>query len=212
MLNLSEIENDALIEIFNIGVGRAAAAMSSIVSEEVAMSVPAISFENRVQAAAILSQKEAERICAIRQYYTGAFNTEAILMFPENKSQEIVRLMVGDTVSQEELGEMEQEAMSEIGNIILNSCMGMLANIFDRELQGSLPTYHVGSSAEILASGYPGQEINSTALMLRINFHIVKHEIKGYVAFLLDVTASQDLQFYLGKYTSKFTGVSDLCQ
>ena len=35
MVNLSELENDALVEIFNIGVGHAAAAMSEIVNEEV---------------------------------------------------------------------------------------------------------------------------------------------------------------------------------
>ena len=35
MINLSELENDALVEIFNIGVGHAAASMSEIVNEEV---------------------------------------------------------------------------------------------------------------------------------------------------------------------------------
>eukprot|EP00257_Ricinus_communis_P024177 XP_015584325.1 uncharacterized protein LOC107262641 [Ricinus communis] len=40
-----------------------------------------------------------------------------------------------------ELTEMEQEAMCEIGNIMLNSCVGTLANIFQRELQGSLPRH-----------------------------------------------------------------------
>ena len=32
MVNLTELERDALVEIFNIGVGHAAAAMSAIVS------------------------------------------------------------------------------------------------------------------------------------------------------------------------------------
>lgn len=206
MIELCAIENDALVEIFNIGVGRAAAAMSSIVKEEVIMSVPAIRFESRTQAAHMFSERQSQRICGIRQHYAGAFNTEAILMFPEDKSVEIVRLMVGDTVSPEELGEMEQEAMSEIGNIILNSCMGILANIFERELQGSLPTYHVGTSAQILAEGERVYAMDATVLMLHINFHIVKYQINGYVAFLLDVDALQDLQSHLARYTGRFTG------
>ena len=205
MMHLSEIENDALVEIFNIGVGRAAAAMSSIVGEEVVMSVPAISFEDRSIAASILCGNQQTRICGIRQHYAGAFNTEAVLMFPEDRSLEIVRLMVGDAVSAQELGEMEQEAMSEIGNIILNSCMGMLANIFESELEGSLPTYHAGTSAEILGLGTPTAELRATVLMLRINFHIVKHHIQGYVAFLLDANALQDLHQHLGQYTAKYT-------
>ena len=208
MLELCAIENDALVEIFNIGVGRAAAAMSSIVKEEVIMSVPAISFESRTHAALMLGANQSQRICGIRQHYAGAFNTEAILMFPEDKSLEIVRLMVGDVVSPEELGEMEQEAMSEIGNIILNSCMGILANIFERELQGSLPTYHVGTSTQILTEGDHVHTVDSAVLMLHINFHIVKYQINGYVAFLLDIAALQDLQSHLARYTGRFTGAA----
>src|SRR3954462_9409847 len=111
MFNLSELQHDALVEIFNIGVGHAAAAMSDIVSEEVTMSVPSISFLNRHEAAALLGRAD-NRICGISQHYDGAFKPEAILMFPEDKSLEIVRLMVGEVVPLTELTEMEQEAMS----------------------------------------------------------------------------------------------------
>lgn len=209
MLVLTEIEHDALIEIFNIGVGRAAAAMSSIVKEEVVMSVPSISFETRSAAAKLLNVSQDRRICGIKQHYAGAFNTEAILMFPEDKSLEIVRLMVGEAVSVDELSEMEQEAMSEIGNILLNSCMGMLANIFERELEGSLPTYHVGTSADIIGQHDEGPRNASTVLMLRIDFHIVKHEILGYVAFLLDMVGMKDLQQFLAHYTARFSSQRD---
>jgi chemotaxis protein CheC len=118
------------------------------------MSVPSISFVDRREAARLLDNKdpEAERICGVSQHFEGAFDTEAILMFPEDKSLEIVRLMVGEAVPLKELTEMEQEAMCEIGNIMLNSCVGTLANIFQRELQGSLPQYHVGTSDEILTA------------------------------------------------------------
>jgi chemotaxis protein CheC len=204
MINLSENEHDALIEVFNIGVGRAAAAMSGIVNEEVVMSVPRITFETRGDAARMLSDDPARRICGISQHYSGAFNTEAILMFPEDKSFEIVRLMVGDAVSMEELSELEQEAMSEIGNIILNSCMGMLANLFDRELQGTMPVYRVGTSEDILVRGAPAHRREDSVLMLRIDFHIVKHEIQGYVAFLLDLAALMDLQLFLARYIARF--------
>ena len=207
MVRLSELDYDALVEIFNIGVGRAAAAMSSIVGEEVVMSVPAISFESRVDAARLLCVDQDTRICGIRQHYAGAFNTEAVLMFPEDRSLDIVRLMVGDAVSVQEHGEMEQEAMSEIGNIILNACMGMLADIFESELEGSLPSYHVGTSAEILSAGSQSIQPQATVLMLRINFFIVKYRIEGYVAFLLDTDALADLHGHLGRYTAKYTDV-----
>lgn len=103
-----------------------------------------------------------------------------------------------------ELTEMEQEAMSEIGNIILNSCIGTLANIFGQQLSGSLPMYHVGSSEEILtASGSPADAI---VLMLHIDFILEKHEIHGYVAFILDMSALHDLQDQVDRYLAKAMG------
>ncbi|MES2259120.1 MAG: chemotaxis protein CheC [Pseudomonadota bacterium] len=206
MFQLTELEHDALVEIFNIGVGQAAAAMSGIVNEEVTMSVPSISFLNRSQAALLLGNKdkEGQRICGVSQHYGGAFETEAILMFPEDKSLEIVRLMVGESVPLDELTEMEQEAMSEIGNIILNSCVGTLANIFQRELHGSLPAYHVGTSDEILSAS--GSAAETVVLMLHIDFILETHQIHGYVAFILDVSALHDLQEQINLYLNRVMG------
>jgi chemotaxis protein CheC len=203
MFTLTELEHDALVELFNLGVGQAAAAMSQIVHEEVTMSVPTILFQTRADCIRTLGASEGRRICAITQRYEGAFKTDAILMFPEEKSLEIVRLMVGQTLSMEELSEMEQEAMSEIGNIILNSCMGTLANIAGKELQGSLPLYHVGTSGEIL--GRTGGQWDGLVLTLKIDFSIERHQIHGYVAFLLDLTALHDLRQYIDNYLSRIT-------
>lgn len=215
MIELSELEHDALVEIFNIGVGQAAAAMSGIVGEEVTMSVPSITFLSRGDAASLLEDAHrksnlgsgsagSERICGVSQHYEGAFQTEAILMFPENKSLEIVRLMVGEAVPLAELSEMEQEAMSEIGNIILNSCVGTLANIFQQELHGSLPVYHVGSSDEILDA--TGTRAETVVMMLHIDFILEKHQIHGYVAFILDITALHDLKDQIDRYLDRAMG------
>ncbi|ELX10241.1 CheY-P phosphatase CheC [Janthinobacterium sp. HH01] len=206
MFSLSELENDALIEIFNIGVGQAASSMSAIVNESVRMSVPSVSFINRTEAARLLDGKspEAGAICGVSQHYEGAFSTEAILMFPEDKSLEIVRLMVGESVPLKELTEMEQEAMCEIGNIILNSCVGTLANIFQRELHGSLPQYHVGTSDEILIAS--GSQHDTVVLMLHIDFVLEKHQIHGYVAFVLDISALHDLKEQINLYIARAMG------
>jgi chemotaxis protein CheC len=198
MFELSELQRDALVEIFNMGVGSAASAMSSIVNEEVTMSVPTITFQKRSDAANALGNDESRKICGVSQQYKGSFNTDAILMFPEEQSLEIVRLMVGDSVSTEELTEMEQEAMSEIGNIVLNACVGILASIFKQELHGSLPSYHVGSSSDILEVN--DSSSNDIVMVLHIDFALEKHKIRGNVAFLLDMSAMHDLQMQIDKY------------
>jgi chemotaxis protein CheC len=40
-------------------------------------------------------------------------------------------------------------------------------------------------------------------LTLKIDFNIEKHQIHGYVAFLLDLTALQDLRHYIDNYLGR---------
>jgi chemotaxis protein CheC len=111
-----------------------------------------VDFVTRNEAAARLSSEVGRRIGAVEQSFGGGFDTEAILMFPEEKSLELVRVMVGTTVPLEQLGEMEQEAMSEIGNIILKSVIGTIADLFSTAFEGSLPLVQTGTSDEIAAA------------------------------------------------------------
>jgi chemotaxis protein CheC len=95
--------------------------------------------------------------------------------------------------------------MSEIGNIILNSCVGTLANIFDQELSGSLPQYHVGSCEDILTASCGLAD--TVVLMLHIDFILELHQVHGYVAFILDMSALGDLQEQLDGYLRKIDGL-----
>jgi chemotaxis protein CheC len=203
MFQLSELQNDTLLELFNEGAGQAAAAISQIVHEKIAISVPSVTFQTKTDVARALGSAELRRICSIAQDYHGAFNTKAILMFAKDKSLEIVRLMVWESVTMEELSEMEEEAISEIGNIILNSCTGKLADISGRELHGSLPEYRVGTSDRIL--GTSDNQSNVFALTLKIEFNIEKFLIEGFVTFMLDMAAIRDLQATLEHYSIGLT-------
>lgn len=202
---LSALQHDALAELFNIGVGQAASALSDIVGDEVTMSVPGIRLLDRAGAGALLANHHA-RVCGVRQHYDGGFRTEAIVMFDEAKSLDIVRLMVGDAVPFEELTEMEQEAMGEIGNIVLNSCVGTLADLFEQELRGSLPVVQIASGAAILGAstiGIGDGAANPIVLMLQIDLALAAHCIHGHIAFLLDMGALGDLRALVDVYLAR---------
>lgn len=192
MLELGDIERDALTEVFNIGVGQAASALSQMVNDRVMLSVPSISFTSSASAARELTNDAGLRICGVSQRFHGTFDADAILMFPENKSLEIVRLMIGDEMPIEELTAMEQEALSEIGNIILNALIGTLANVFGSEFTSALPVFHFGTSSEILQS--ESKDASDLVMLLHIDFKLEMHQINGYVAFLLDVSSVQGLK------------------
>lgn len=192
MRTLTELQHDALTEIFNISIGRAAAAMGKIVQNEITLMVPSFDFLILGDAANILGKPSYERISAVSQKFNGPFSTEAILMFPEEKSLEIVRMMLGGDYPLSELSDLEQEAMSEVGNIILNACISTIANISGEQFSSSLPQFRLGNSHQILCNNHP-TGCDEMVLFVHIDFLITRQSIHGYLAFLMSLPSIDGL-------------------
>ena len=196
-MNLNELQRDALGEIFNIGVGRAASSLSQIVNDTVLLSAPEVMLVHREDAAKVLLGSEFRQFSTVSQHFSGAFDAEAMLVFPESNALEIVRLMVGPHMSVEELSEFEQEAMCEVGNIILNACMSALADLFHLTLNGTLPIHRFGDTESL--SILTGNE-EQMVLVLQVDMTISQQRVQGHILFLLSVTSMQSLLDCLDSY------------
>ena len=197
------LELDALTEAFNLSLGEATAAFSAIVREEIELSVPVVEFVARDELARRLQGSQAggvdDRLCRINQHFhTGdGFATDALLLFPEQGSLEIVRRMLGADTSAEHITELEQDALAEIGNIIINSCMSSLADLFGSEIIGSLPRVQSSSVARLLEDKAP----DSLVLMARIGMKMSAHNLSGFVLFLMDVPS---IDHFMGEVSRLF--------
>lgn len=190
-MRLTPLELDALAEIFNHGVGQAALALSELAGEEVQLSAPKVEELSKREISEKLEARGSNRICAVRQAFSGSVNTEALLMFPVEKSLQLVQLMVGDDVPLAHLSEMEQESLAEIGNILLNSVVASVADMLHIEFEGSLPQVELGRAGDVL---YMGEDLDDSILSLQINFKIASRQVQGYLVFLLDVASSEALK------------------
>ena len=196
-MRLNALELVALTEIFNHGVGQAARSLSELAHEEVCLTVPKVQELAKRDITDRMDAQGADRICAVRQAFTGAINTEALLMFPVKQSLQLVQMMVGDDVPLEQLSEMEQESLAEIGNILLNSVVASVADMLRIEFEGSLPVVEMGRSQEVLC---PDGDFDNLVLSLHINFDIASRKIQGYLVFLLDVASSDMLERKLAHF------------
>ncbi len=202
MFVLNELQQDALLEIFNIGVGKAAAALSKITSEEVLLSVPTLEFLEWEEAKQHLPGN-GKVICGISQRFDGPFKTEAVLMFPEEKSLEIIRYILGLDSLLEHLTEMEQEGLCEIGNIVLNACMAPIADIFSAEFHATMPEFRSGTSEHVLS--VDAEQPNRVIMLMLVELQMEKHEIEGYLAFLSVLPDIQRLTSNVDRFISEFT-------
>ncbi len=198
-LELNELERDALTELVNIGVSRAAASLRSMVGRQVLLAVPSIEIVGSREASALISEREAGDLVAVRQDFAGAFSGRAMLVFPQANSLELARAVIGDAASDSEAAEMEEEALAETGNIILNNCLGSMANMLRQSLSMTLPkVFHTRGEA-LFTLGSHG-EADSTVLFLYINFSVLGRDIRGYIAMILDMPSLAALKLLVGQF------------
>lgn len=200
-VDISDFRRDALLEIFNIGVGRAASSLSMIVGDEVLLSAPGLRLCSPREAVAVLGEKSLTKFSSVSQQFTGPFAAQAMLVFPEANALEIVSLMMGGTsLSIEELSEYEQEAMCEIGNVILNSCMSALADMFAVQFDSTLPVHRFGDSTSALVVH---EEAEQVVLLLQVDLTISQKCICGQIVFLLSVSSLGTLMAFVDAYLSQ---------
>ena len=199
---LSELELDALTEMVNIGVGRAATSLREMVGEQVLLSVPKVNLVSRDTAIRTLGENEVSHLVGIHQVFEGEITGRAFLIFPDTKSLELVRAVIGGQLSLEEIIELEQEALAEIGNIILNGCLATMANMLQRNLKMSLPEVLRGEPS-VFFSLAPPPEAGEFVMLLYITFAIRGRDIRGYIAMLMDMPSIAALQILLDEFIER---------
>lgn len=198
-VQLSELQSDAITELLNIGMGRAAASLSEMVNEEIKLSVPSLELLSRQRAALKIGIESHRLIAGVKQHFDGPFGGDALLLFPQEKSLELVRVLMRDEIPLEMLTELEQDTLTEVGNIILNSCISTLANaLLLHEITSGLPNFINGTANEIL--DVTAAHEDEIVMFLRMDFAIKSQDISGYVAFVLDIPAIERFKVTIDSY------------
>jgi chemotaxis protein CheC len=203
---LTDLERDALGELSNIAMARAANSLRQMVEHQVMLSVPSVDILAKEAATQLITKSNTATLVAIRQDFIGAFSGRALLIFPEASSLELVRVVVGHQLPLEDIVSLEDEALAETGNIILNSWVATIANLLKSGLKMSLPMVIRGDSSQM----FRGDESQSLVLFLHIKFEISTKEIRGYVALLMDIPSVEELRSLIADFISDATRTKPL--
>jgi chemotaxis protein CheC len=202
---LSDLERDALTELVNIGVSRAASSLRKMVGEQVLLSVPSVEVVSRATATTLIRERESDQLVAVHQDFSGAFSGRAMLIFPASNSLSLVRAVTGDHLSEKDVAEIKDEALAETGNIVLNGCLATMANMLQRPLSMSLPevVHAEGRDIFTVASLTSGDGV---VLFLYINFAISGRNIRGYIAMLMDLPSVEALKSLIRDFIQRVIG------
>jgi len=196
----SEVERDALCELANVAMARAAASLRQMVGHQILLTVPTCDILAREKVSERILKAGNSNLVAVRQDFSGPFWGRALLIFPELGSLELMRAILGRQLRAEDILDLEDEALAETGNVILNSWVATIANLLKQGLKMSLPAvirrdpYHIVDSV-----GSPGACI----LFLDVKFEISHHEVRGYVALMMDLPSVAHLRSLIAALLKK---------
>ncbi|NQZ80359.1 MAG: chemotaxis protein CheC [Colwellia sp.] len=180
---LSELEIDALTEIFNIGVGRAADSLNKMVSKTVELTIPIVEILPNNEAKIKLDFSENFTISAVTQKFVGDFNGQAFLMFGQESGLNLVRILLGRDIPIEVLSDLEEDSLVEIGNLILNACFGTVINFLKSTIEIEMPEFVQGSIDDIFTDANE----NDWSLYIKVKFSLPNENIEGHISFLMDI-------------------------
>jgi chemotaxis protein CheC len=199
---LTDLESDALAELGNVAMARASVSLRTMIQHEVLLSVPNVEILAPKEAIARVAKPGNPNLVAVRQDFSGVFSGRALLIFPEASSLELVRVVVGRQLALEDIVDLEDEALAETGNIILNSWVATIANLLKKNLKMSLPVVIRRDQSHIFESVSPRE---SFILFLHIKFDISQQQIRGYVALMMDVPSVAELRSLIADYVVSLT-------
>jgi len=186
-MNPSAEQIDGLRELINIGVGRAASILNTMLASHIVLQVPFVKFLNPGDFKNEIEYLGREHLAAVELGFKGIFSGSSQLIFTAETAHKLVTTLVGDNpVDEDDIDVIKAGTLSEIGNIVLNGVMGSISNMLKIHLDYSVPNYLEGNADALLLR--PGIESpDRTIILARTRFFVEKLQIDGDIALFFEV-------------------------
>ena len=198
-MELTAAQQDALIELINIGYGRAASSLSQLTRRRITLQVPRIGVYEINKAAAALREVMHGEVASVHQLFSGAVSGHALLLLDRQAAVTLNSLLVDEKHSGQ-LHEAEREVLTEVGNIVLNACLGVFGNVLHVQMTFSVPRFLVESVEHVLQSTTVQSQELQYALMIHTRFYVQTSDVQGYLMMILGVTSLARLTEELDKW------------
>jgi chemotaxis protein CheC len=152
--SLSPKQIDALREVANMGAGHAATALSTMTGATIMISVPTVNIARLEDVPPQISGPE-EPVAAVLMNMLGDLTGRTLLVFPKPTAMRLSELMLRRPAgSSTDLGELEQSAIKEAGNILSGAYMNALSDFMGLMLLPSPPSLAIDMSTAVLTTAY----------------------------------------------------------
>jgi chemotaxis protein CheC len=186
-VKLTERQSDALSELINIAFARTGAALSELTGHRVVLNPPAVAVYQTNELRQALAKFVPGDVASIHQVFAGPVAGDALLLLNYEGAVQLTDLLTDEEKRSAYLDESAREVLTEVGNILLNACLGMFGNLLNVHVTFSVPRLHLETLDELLVSLTNGKTEMHYALVVYTAFQIRDGSVKGFLVIVLSV-------------------------
>ena len=206
-MELTKAQHEAVTELINIGYGRAAAALSELTGRRIILEVPKVVVFPIQQITAALVEVMSGEVASVHQVFSGPVSGNALLLLDHEAAVMLNTLLLDEENPGGKLHAAAREALAEVGNIVLNACLGVFGNLLQVQVTFSVPRLHVESVEGVLRSISVNEHELQYALMVHTRFHLRDSAVSGYMVIILGITSFSRLLAELEKWEQRHATV-----
>jgi len=188
-MKLTAVQEDALIELLNIGFGRAAASLSQLTGHRVLLEVPHVTIHPVDELTESLERVIQSDVASVHQIFSGAVSGDALLILDQSGAAMLKELLTNEPALPLSIDASAREVLTEVGNILLNACLGTFGNLLQVQVSFSVPHLNLESLGAILESLRVNQEGVKYALVVHAGFKLRDAEVRGFLVIVLSVAS-----------------------
>ena len=187
-MKLTERQTDALSELINIAFARTGAALSELTGHRVVLNPPEVAVYRTEELRGALARFVPGEVASIHQVFAGPVGGDALLILNYAGAVQLTDLLTdGHEQPSVFLDESAREVLTEVGNILLNACLGMFGNLLNVHVTFSVPRLHLETLDELIASTTMNKREMHFALVVYTGFQIRDSSVKGFLVIVLSV-------------------------
>ena len=203
-MELTLSHKDALTELINIGYGRAAGALSELTGYRVNLEVPQVTMHDIDAIGPMLDSLIGPDVASVSQVFTGAVSGNALLLLDESAAVSLSRLLSDDRNKPSDFDAGAREIITEVGNIVLNACLGVFGNLLEVQLSFAVPRLRVENATRILELVTDqATEPVRYGLMIHTRFNVRTEGVVGYLVIILGISSLDKLLFELERWEGR---------
>jgi len=192
-VKLTTVQEDALMELINIGFGRAAAALSKLTGHRVQLEVPQVAMCPIDEMAERLRPMLGNDLATVHQIFSGPVDGDALLVLDQNSAAILKELLTDEPALPLTLDRSAREVVTEIGNILLNACLGTFGNLLKVQVSFSVPHLTLDTLESVVGSITVDREGLRYALIVHSSFRLRNSSLTGYLVIVLGVASIERL-------------------